>query len=116
MKNKLIISFMAILSWSCGAQDYSKDGKINGLSESELISKFNEPLRESTITLHSESKLLEYQSDLYSLVKEMAKSDTLVVKEMYWEQKKKNQAVWLMKKDGEWKVFDNLNWSKDVQF
>lgn len=117
MRNKLVISFIiTALFWICMTQDYNKDEKIIGLTESELISKFKEPLRETTIFLHSESKLHEYQSDLYLLAKETNEFDTLVVKEMCWKLKKKNQVVWLMKKEGEWQVFDNLSWSKDVQF
>lgn len=117
MRNKLLTSFiMTALLWSCRTHDYHKDEEINGLTESEVISKFNKPLREITIFLHSESKLYEYQSDLYLLAKETSKFDTLVIKEMYWKLKKKNQVMWLMKKEGEWQVFDNLSWSKDVQF
>lgn len=58
MRNKLMIPFIiTALFWSCMTQNYHKDEKINGLTESELISKFNQPLRETTIFLHSESKL-----------------------------------------------------------
>ena len=113
---KWLVPIIALFFGACGNEDYSKDVALNGLDESQIIEKLETPLRETIIPIHNTSKVLEYQSDLLALTKDLKEVDTVLVKEMYWEYEKSNQVIWLTNKQGAWTVFDNLSWSKEIQF
>jgi len=116
VRKKYILPFVALFIVACGNEDYSKNKEVNDLIESQLIEKLKTPLRETIVLVHNNSTFLEYQSDLSDLKKDLNDGDTIQVKEMYWEHEKSNQVVWLISSQGVWKVFDNLSWSKEIQF
>lgn len=117
MKHKLfIIILMAFMISSCNSQDITKDKAINGMQELELVRKLNKPKRETIIPIYKKVNLLEYQSDLFEIAKDLTESDTVYVKELYWEHEKTKQVVWLKKTQEHWIVFDNLKWSNKIQF
>lgn len=116
MINKIfIIILMASMISSCNSHDIAKDKAINGMSELELVRKLNKPKRETVILIQKNANFLEYQSDLFDISKDLTESETVYVKELYWEHKKTNQVVWLKKIQEHWIVFDNLKWSKKIQ-
>lgn len=108
---------ISILSLSCNTTAIQKEQGINNLTDLEVIAKLGEPTNETVMALTRGKPLLEYQSDLYNISSRLQEGDTLRVKEMYWEQRKINRVVWL-KKDNEnkWISFDNLSWTKDIEF
>jgi hypothetical protein len=53
---------------------------------------------------------------LFRLQDTLKHTDTIRVKEMFWEYKKKKQVVWFIKQKKEWKEYDNLIWSEDINF
>jgi hypothetical protein len=111
-----IIILMACMFNSCNSSEITKDEKINGMQELELVQKLNKPKRETIIPIHKKVNLLEYQSDLFELTQDLTESDTIYIKELYWEHKKTKQVVWLKKIQAHWIVFDNLIWSNKIQF
>ena len=116
IKAKWILSILIMCFISCKNKGYEKSENLKGLSESQVVEKLGNPLRENIITVHKNSTFTEYQYDLFALKEELKNVDTIKVKEMFWEHKKKNQVVWFTKQSEEWKEFDNLTWSKDIQF
>ncbi len=116
MHKFFIIIILALMSNSCNKQEVTKDNTINGMQELELIKKMNKPKQETIILIHKIVKLLEYQTDLFEITKDLKESDTIYVKELYWEHKKTKQVVWLKKTPEHWIVFDNLIWSNKIQF
>lgn len=111
-----IIILIAFMLNSCNDKEITKDQEINGMNELELITKMNKPNRESIIPIHKKINLLEYQSELFEMTKNLTESDTIYVKELYWEHKNTKQVVWLKKTGEHWIVFNNLIWSNRIQF
>ncbi len=108
----LITGFIA----SCN-NPIQKNQTLNSLTDLEVKLKYGETTHETIIALTNNKRLLEYQSDLYDIASQLNVGDTLLVKELYWEGDKKNIVVWLKKEEGErWLSFDNLQWSKDIEF
>lgn len=91
--------------------------KINGITEKEVLEKYGNPQKESIIKLSKGIKLHEYQSNLYSIYPNLIQTDTVEIKELFWQMKNGDKmAIWLENKERDWKVIDNLKWSKDIKF
>ncbi len=111
-----LISFLLLITLSCNSGDIM-DKEINGAKEEEVLSKYGNPKRESTIKLTKGVKLHEYQSSLYSLYPDLTPLDTIELRELFWDLKKgEKMAIWFDKKNGVWVTIDNLKWSKGIKF
>jgi hypothetical protein len=115
MKVKWLLPIL-VLFVSCQNKRYEKREDLQGLSEGEIVEKLGSPLREKIILVHKNSTFKEYQSNLFRLQDTLKHTDTIRVKEMFWEYKKKKQVVWFIKQKKEWKEYDNLIWSEDINF
>ena len=61
--------------------------------------------------------LYEYQSNIYNKITDRTKFDTVLIKELFWQNANGDQTVvWLQNKNGSWVVIDNLIWSKGTEF
>jgi len=115
LRNIVVVLFLYCL-FGCKEQ-VVVDKSINGISESQLISKFGIPKSQGFIHLTNRTELSEMQSNLSSIYKNLKEDDTVLIKQLYWEYPNGDKmAIWLEKKERDWKVIDNLKWSKDIKF
>lgn len=119
--SSLIMKITSISIWftvllSCNS-NIVVNKKINGISEKEVLIKYGNPQRESFVKLSKGTKLYEYQSSLYTLYPYLMQTDTIEIKELFWQMKDNDKLViWLVNKESGWIVIDNLKWSNDTKF
>lgn len=114
---KALFIALFVLLTCCQNKSIYKEKDLIGLSESEVRLKFGKPNNEQLLLLSSDYSLMEYQTELYQIVFNLNKGDTIKVKEMLWLKDNGTLAIWLKQNDDNlWLCFDNLKWSKDVEF
>ncbi|MBC7920844.1 MAG: hypothetical protein H7Z75_07095 [Ferruginibacter sp.] len=107
---------MSFVVSSCDSK-ITVDNGLNGLNANMLVKKYGTPARESIVILTKETRLLEYQSNLYTLYPDLSPKDTILVRELFWENKDGSKlAVWLSNRESSWIVVDNLKWAEEVNF
>jgi len=113
----LIHLLIFIILSSCGSKPIRKNPKYNNLTQWELIEIIGNPKELDTLKLTVNKSLMEYQSDLYDIMSGMNAEDTIIVKEFYWKENDKNIVVWFIEDErNKWVSFDNLIWTKEIEF
>ena len=117
MKIGTLVSVFILYTVSSCNSKITSDDKLNGLDANTLVEKYGTPTRESTIKLMKGTGLLEYQSNLDILYPDLSPRDTILIRELFWENKDGSKlAVWLNNRGKTWIVIDNLKWGKEVKF
>ena len=97
---------------------YSQSNMDKGLVNKELsyiIHQFGKPDNDTVLVLTRNTRLYEYQSNIYKLYPNLRK-DSVLVREIFWVKKEKKTVVWFAKKETEWISIDNLTWTGKIKY
>jgi len=113
--NKLTIVFILFLGLiGCKGDIYTLD-ELLGKSESSVTDKLGDPVSNNFVYLNKDTKLREYQSNLYELYPDLENKD-VVLKELRWIKGRDIVVVWFEYHGDSWRAIDTLGWNQNIRF
>lgn len=119
MKNLLIFIIFSISLFGCNApnsgnSDVMECERFIGAYEEDVTSFYGSNYIKSDINITKDTRLLEYQSSLYSFASDPNKPRE--IRELMWTFDKYTIVVWLRNEKNRWKVIDCLSWSDYIRY
>ena len=117
----IAVSLLSIVMVRCFGYKISPFTTIDGIeghSPESIVARLGEP--DSGVQFYLSDHDLDYRLGLHTLFPSQSDS-TIMIKEMIWYDFNTFLAsytlvIWFHKENGQWKVIDNLGWSKDIEF
>jgi hypothetical protein len=113
----LLIAFMTTTFYSCISYYEPKEGQYNNCTYEEMLIAFGDPKYDffQTITKNYEPNFIDPDYSLYFTKQEL--ENGVKIRKLKWENNNNILIIWLKNNNGQWIVFDSLEYNdKHVQF
>lgn len=109
---KPVFTVMLILLSGCATSSI-KGGEFVGITYEQAVTSNGKPTKEFNFIFNKKDSLLEYQSNLYAVLKN---EDNVKLTEAWWESDNETLIIWFRTQKNGLIAIDSLRYGKNVSF